>query len=335
MSPPDAPDPSDRPPTQTELEHREGQRQARLRAARLGLRTGTNGSSAAGPSPFGASEPIDTGIAAAGGWLQSCNSSPADQRAPKDGITLPNFDHATALGFYEAVRPSAFILGYTDGRSVSTADQFKLLAQEADRTHAHLFFPVATLKPQWADANTHEKGKVTTPSKDTAFSMPDGSTTHVLECPHLWGDCDAAKYEGNDPDEAKAHYEREGIRIEQQVDLGLQRLGITPFAKWRSGAGWQFLIKLDRQIDPDEAEIVEIKTVDEYVDRSYRVILGHVVIERRRKQSALPPIQSLNKALHQIPRNSLGIVSRESPPTERFHTAWAQSGQTERLRRSL
>jgi predicted P-loop ATPase len=76
----------------------------------------------------------------------------------------------------------------------------------------------------------------------------------VLECPCLWGDCDADKYEGNDPEEAKLHYEREGIRVANQVDEGLERLGITPFVKWRSGAGWQFLIKLDRAIEPNEAE---------------------------------------------------------------------------------
>ena len=30
-------------------------------------------------------------------------------------------------------------------------------------------------------------------------------------------------------------------------------LGIAPFAIWRSGAGWQFLIKLDQAIEPYEA----------------------------------------------------------------------------------
>ena len=31
-------------------------------------------------------------------------------------------------------------------------------------------------------------------------------------------------------------------------------LASQPCAKWRSGAGWQFLIKLDQAISPDEAE---------------------------------------------------------------------------------
>src|ERR1700722_14042945 len=79
-------------------------------------------------------------------------------------------------------------------------------------------------------------------------------------------------------------------------------------------------------LDADEAELVEIKTLDEHLDRSHRVILGHVVIKRRWKQCALIAIQPLNKELHHIPRKSSGILSRESPQTERFHTAWAHGG---------
>ena len=84
--------------------------------------------------------------------------------------------------------------------------------------------------------------------------MPDGSTSHVLECPYLWGDCDAEKYSGNDPVAAAKHYENEGLRVKTAIDKGLLALGITPFAIWRSGAGWQFLIKLDQAIEPDEAK---------------------------------------------------------------------------------
>jgi hypothetical protein len=85
------------------------------------------------------------------------------QRGSDGGTTLPSFDRATALHFYEAVRPGAFVLGYTDGRSVSTAGQFQGVAQEADSTHEQLFFAVATLKPEWSDPKTHAKGNVTTP----------------------------------------------------------------------------------------------------------------------------------------------------------------------------
>ena len=75
-----------------------------------------------------------------------------------------------------------------------------------------------------------------------------------MECPYLWGDCDAEKYTGNDPVEAAKHYEDEGSRIQTAIDKGLLALGIKPFAIWRSGAGWQFLVKLDQAIEPDEAE---------------------------------------------------------------------------------
>src|SRR5262249_33571976 len=112
MSTPDARE----QPSQTELEQQEGRGQAERRAARLGLQADAKGPGAAGPPPFGASEPIDTDIAAAG--LRSKRGS------DDGGTTLPNFDRAMALDFYEAVRPAAFILGYTDGRSVSTAEQF-------------------------------------------------------------------------------------------------------------------------------------------------------------------------------------------------------------------
>ena len=33
-------------------------------------------------------------------------------------------------------------------------------------------------------------------------------------------------------------------------------------------------------LDTHEPELVEIETIDEHVDRSYRVILGHIIIER-------------------------------------------------------
>ena len=166
----------------------------------------------------------------------------------------PKFDHATALEFYDAVRPRALILGFTEGRSITSAEEFQTLAKEAGDKHEHLFFHVATLKTEWGDPKTHEKGKITTASKDKAVNMPDGSASHVLECPYLWGDCDAKKYIGNDPVEAAKHYANEGSRVRTAIDKGLLALGIAPFAIWRSGAGWQFLIILDQTIGPDEAE---------------------------------------------------------------------------------
>jgi hypothetical protein len=44
-------------------------------------------------------------------------------------------------------------------------------------------------------------------------------------------------------------------------------------------------------LDTHEPELVEIETVDEHVDCSHRFILGHIVIERCRRQCALPAIQ--------------------------------------------
>lgn len=181
---------------------------------------------------------------------------PNASQAKQSSASLPKFDYPTALEFYNALRPSAFILGYTDGRSVSTAEKFRALAKEADDKREHFFFPVAVLKPEWGDPKTHPKGKITTPSIDNAVNMPDGGTSHVLECPYLWGDCDAEKYAGNDPVAAAKHYGNEGSRVKIAIDKGLLALGITPFAIWRSGAGWQFLIKLDQAIEPHEAEIL-------------------------------------------------------------------------------
>src|SRR6201993_4463285 len=59
-------------------------------------------------------------------------------------------------------------------------------------------------------------------------------------------------------------------------------------------------------LDTDEPQFAEIETVDEHVDRSDRIILAHIVIEQRRKQRALPPIQPFNKARHQMPRQIAG-----------------------------
>ena len=52
------------------------------------------------------------------------------------------------------------------------------------------------------------------------------------------------------------------------------------------------------RLDTDEAQPVEIEVVDEHVDRTYRIVLGHVIIEPCRKQSYLPAIGSYHKASH-------------------------------------
>jgi predicted P-loop ATPase len=266
------------------LEQQESERQKELRARRLyGSPKKTNG--AAPINPF-SGDRVETGIVATvtakqaqqavpvatkktngttnvipfgptgntgthGGGTAGA-TSPTGKTGPtgNTGLTgtqprpsAPKFDHAMALEFYSAVRGSAFILGFTQGRSITSAEEFQALTKEANEKREHLFFHVATLKPTWTDPATHGKCKVTTATKE-----------HVLECPYLWGDCDAEKYAGNDPVEAAKHYENEGSRVRTAIDKGLHALGITPFAIWRSGAGWQFLIKLDQAIQPDDAE---------------------------------------------------------------------------------
>src|SRR5262245_14100397 len=140
-----------------------------------------------------------------------------------------------ALEFYKAVRPSEFVSGFRQGRSIRSVEEVQALANKAENERKHLFFHVATVKPTWTSGTTATKDQ-------------------ILECNFLWGDCDAKKYVGNDPTDAAKHYSDEGLRISQIIAQELNRLGVTPFAKWRSGAGWQFLIKLDQTITPDEAE---------------------------------------------------------------------------------
>ena len=51
-------------------------------------------------------------------------------------------------------------------------------------------------------------------------------------------------------------------------------------------------------LDADEAELVEIKPVHEHVDRANGVVLGHVVVEQRREQCALPAIDPFHEPDH-------------------------------------
>ena len=245
--------PEDRQKTQTELEQEESRRQAALRNARL-YGSPTNNTGTNNVVPFRRDPAPDADESAE---LQAQETATAKEQnehaeaspvtpnkqqqgakvgqATQSGRNLPDFDHATALEFYKAVEPSAFILGFKQGRHVTSVEDFQVLAKEADDKHQHLFFHVATVKPTWTSGTTAKKDQ-------------------ILECPYLWGDFDAKKYTSNDPIEAARHYESEGSRVIAAIDKGLIDLGITPFAIWRSGAGWQFLIKLDHAIKPDEAE---------------------------------------------------------------------------------
>jgi hypothetical protein len=163
--------------------------------------------------------------------------------------TTPKFNHADAARFlrmrYRDDEPAALVLGFTHGIHIPPGgpDRFDAILARAENERQHLFFHVATLKPEWADASTHAKGKVTTARKQ-----------HILECPFLWGDCDAEKYEGDDPIEAKRFYADEGRRIDKAIEDQFRKHIIVPAAIWRSGAGWQFLIKLNHALAPELAE---------------------------------------------------------------------------------
>lgn len=188
---------------------------------------------------------------------------------PKRVVTRPvgydagsgpvSFDAAVTKQFLQLVhgsRPAATIIGFTSGVPVPSGgpNRFDAVVERARRERTHLFFHVSNVKAEWGNASTHDKGKVTTASKSKAVNMADGSNSHVEDCPYLWGDCDATKYTGTDAIEAQNHYVSEGIRVSKAIDEGLEKLGIKPFLKWRSGAGWQFLIRLDKPIRPEEAE---------------------------------------------------------------------------------
>ncbi len=171
-------------------------------------------------------------------------------------------DHAKAKEFLRAVygdKPMALVVGFKDGVLVP-AGTTPVLAKLGT---TELFFHVATLKPEWADPASHASAKVTTASKGSVDKNGKEWPSHVLECPYLWLDCDADKiFEGREPEtltpdevrEARHHYDDQGRTVSMKIDTKLNELGITPFAKWRSGAGWQCLIKLDAPITPAEAE---------------------------------------------------------------------------------
>jgi hypothetical protein len=91
---------------------------------------------------------------------------------PSSGDAAPTFDRPIATPFlrqrYRDDDPAALVLGFTEGIYIAPcgADRFNDILARAEREQKHLFFHVATLKPEWADPNTHECGHVTTASKD-------------------------------------------------------------------------------------------------------------------------------------------------------------------------
>ena len=56
-------------------------------------------------------------------------------------------------------------------------------------------------------------------------------------------------------------------------------------------------------LDANEAELIQIEPVDEHIDRTHRIVLGHVVVEQRGEQRALTAINPFHESRH-----------RSSPP---------------------
>jgi hypothetical protein len=182
----------------TRLEMAAGRRAAERRALQTAVPSAPKRTSGtANGMPFSLDEPVDTGL------LEATANQPTDlakdiqHEAPvldfppvqervnaETPTSLPKFDRAVALEFYNAVGQSAFMLGVSQGKYVVSAEEFQELCQNAVDRREHLFFHIATLKAEWADPRKHAKGFVTTANKE-----------HVLECRYLWGDCDAAEFQ--------------------------------------------------------------------------------------------------------------------------------------------
>src|SRR6266480_6629886 len=80
-----------------------------------------------------------------------------------------------------------------------------------------------------------------------------------------------------------------------------------------------------RRIDPFKGHLGQIERVDKNVDHTNRIVLADPVFHAFRKQRALPTIDAFDEALHPIPLNRAGIVTRESPQAACFYT-WGNSG---------
>jgi hypothetical protein len=78
-------------------------------------------------------------------------------------------------------------------------------------------------------------------------------------------------------------------------------------------------------IDPAKSKRAQIELVDKDVNRANGIVLADPVFQAFRKQRALTAIRPLNEALHLIPPQIAGIISRESNPAARFYTARVKS----------
>ena len=62
--------------------------------------------------------------------------------------------------------------------------------------------------------------------------------------------------------------------------------------------------------DPLKSKLGEVEFLDKCVDHPDRIVLADPVFQTLREQRALPAIRAFNKALHPIPPNREGIISR-------------------------
>src|SRR6267378_6116190 len=76
-----------------------------------------------------------------------------------------------------------------------------------------------------------------------------------------------------------------------------------------------------QRLDTAEAELSQVKLINEDIDRPDRIVIAQIVIQPLRKQSALAAIIAHHKARHQSPRQ----ITEESYHPRRFHTAWVKS----------
>ena len=110
----------------------------------------------------------------------------ARRNAARDAQWGPKFDHAIALEFYSAIHPRAFILDYTRGRHVTSAEQFQALAQEADGKRGHLFFHVATLKTEWVIQRHTPKARLPRRLQSTFWNvLTSGATATPKNTPAM------------------------------------------------------------------------------------------------------------------------------------------------------
>ncbi len=78
-----------------------------------------------------------------------------------------------------------------------------------------------------------------------------------------------------------------------------------------------------QRLDTAEAELSQVKLINEDIDRPDRIVIAQIVIQSLREQSALAAIITHHKARHQSPRQ----ITEESYHPRRFHTAWVNFGR--------